>query len=72
MKKKIFWSVFVPYLLLLIAVSCIFFHYRNSYALILTKTSLRQSFQVFYNDAIYQIENYENYENRIKKMVSSY
>lgn len=72
MKKKIFWSVFVPYLLLLISVSCIFFHYRNSYALILTKTSLRQSFQVFYNDAIYQIENYENYENRIKKMVSSY
>lgn len=72
MKKKIFWAVFAPYIILLLCLFASFFYLKNSFALGLTKAALRESFSVFYSESIYQIENYENYENRIKKLVASY
>ena len=70
MKKKIFFAVFIPYFLLLIVIFGVYFGYRSSYSLSVTETTLRDAFNTIKEEAVYIIQNFENYENRLKKKVS--
>ncbi len=72
MKKKIFFAVFIPYFLLLIVIFGVYFGYRSSYSLSVTETTLRDAFNTIKEEAVYIIQNFENYENRLKKKVSNY
>ena len=72
MKKKIFWAILIPYLLLLFTGLFLLISFRTSYALTLTKVTLRDAFDVLTTDVKDIVANNENYEARIKKEISGY
>lgn len=72
MQKKLFFAIIIPYVLLLIAILGLFLSFQSSYALKLTETTLDNAFNAFISDQLFTIENYENYESKIKKDVEDY
>ena len=71
-KKKIFFAIFIPYFLLLIIIFGLYLACRANYSLSVTETTLRDAFSVVKENSLYIIQNFENYENRLKKKVSNY
>ncbi len=72
MKKNVFLSVFIPFLVLLTILFAFFVFVQQDYSLSLTQKTLRNTFAVFKGDAEFTVAHYEDYEKRINKRVSEY
>ncbi len=72
MRKKLFLSVFLPYLLLLLSFSVLIACGRDSYAMFFTKITVNNAFSILKSDTESTVQNYEDYEKRIKKQISEY